>query len=587
MAPRKIPNSRIMQHFLTLPDDKRVELLSKNISKENIRTLGASELYRPLIELGKKPEAEAREFLRKHFANTPEQLKQAISHGESLAGGYRDAIYSKFSAKTEEDKLYALVRSQTLSNRLRIFYDDLTEKGQQEFAWEGLATLKNPKALTYYMEDPRNYAAGRSPKDFFDEVAKTMDLSNEKSVMDHLRTGVPENDPERKAKIQLAAQMFMVLPEGQSDPEVLAGKLKDKDWKKKLDIKDTIKHAQSSGRLPVDNIVSRIKDGMNDIPETEEEKALFKEAALQTCQDIKGALSEDTLNSKGGQEFLEFHKNLQAEITLEALKQPSVQNLKSSLAQEYQTLLKEKSGWFLSKTNSPEYNNMMKHLRLFNAKMDMMNGRDPQEPLTEEELKTVQDTDAEKLLANAKQGCYNYGTLKTKNGTGSIWHEAGNERFASSMKTLQQLGELGEKLHLSDPATTVRDNMQLEVLKNRGNREWLKNNLEDAVAKTICAQVLLNKKEPAYMQRTQLEGDAFASKVEKIKSSSSFQTMMKNVSKEQIADAIIKGGGSLYEVYNKADRIANSEGQRRTASEIEPNSLKPEKGDQGLVPGPR
>ena len=117
------------------------------------------------------------------------------------------------------------------------------------------------------------------------------------------------------------------------------------------------------------------------------------------------------------------------------------------------------------------------------------------------------------------------------------------------------------------------------------NGEWLKNNIEDAVAKTICAQVHLNKNTPEVQQNAQLQGDALAAQVEKIKKSSRFQTMMKSAKPEQLADAVIDGGISLYDLYNEADKTAKKEGSERTASEIEPESLRPVKRTRGLEPG--
>ena len=588
MASKKIPKSRIIQHFLSLPEEQRVRLLNKHLSPESIKSLGANEFYTPMIGLRDKPEEEARRFLKDHFGDSPEHLKKTVKHGEVLAENFKDSIYSNFGGKTDEDKLYALVKSQTMSNRLRIFYEDLSDKAKKSYNNAALASLNKKNVLSYYLDDPRNFAEGKSPDDFLEDVMKTMDLSKEKSMMEHIRTGAPAEDPDRKEKIQLAAQMCMILPESRFDPEAFTGELQDKDWKKNFNIQKTLEEAKQGGRLPMALVTHRIRTAMNDIPETEEEKALFREAALQTCRDIKGIYKDSSsLESEKGKEFLGFYEKLQTEMTAEAMKQQSVQDIQDSLAKEYSTLQKEKSGLFLSKTNSPEYNDMMKHLKLFNAKLALMNGQQPKEPLTDEELNTVQNTDADVLLSNAKQGCYNYGSLKTKNGRSSIWHNAGTERFDSSMKTLSQLGELGKKLHLGDSATAVRDDTQLQVLQNRSNKDWLSGNIEDAVAKTICAQVLLNRKTPDYQQRSMLEGDALTAQVEKIKSHSAFQKMMKTVSHEKLADAIIRGSDSLYEVYHEAVRTAKAEGHQRTASEIDPESIKQKKGTEGLVPGLR
>ncbi len=583
--PKKIPNSIIMQHFFNLPEEQRILLLQQNLSPAYIKDKGAAKFQRTFFGLRSKPEKEAKAFLKQYFGDSEKHLKDTIAHGEVLLGGHKENEYTTFHAKTDEEKLYAQLCSATLAGRLVIFYDDLNEKDQAPYDREALRTM-NPIVTAAKLEDPANYAQGKSPESFLEDVKKTMDLSNEPSLMEHLRTGIPADDPERSEKLHLMAQQYMIYPESQLAPEELARKFRDKDWKKSFDTQKNLKKENERARLRQDSLVRRIKSAVKDIPETEEEKTLFKEAALQTCKDYVEFrnISKDT-DDPEDKEFLKLMNDLQEDLAAEGLKQKGVQDLRVNLAEEYTTLQKEKSGWFLSKTNSPEYNNMMKHLKLFNAKMDLLSGQQPKEPLTEEERKTVENTNADVLLVNAKQGCYNYGTLKTKNGTGSIWHDAGSERFNASMKTLSQLGELGKKLHLSDPATAVRDEAQLQVLKNRGDGKWLKNNIADAVAKSICAQVLLNKKTPVIQQRTRLEKDALTAQVEKIKSSNRFRTMMEMTKPEELADAVIKGGTSLYEVYHKADQAVKAAGAERITSEIEPDSLKTEKETQGLVPG--
>ena len=228
---------------------------------------------------------------------------------------------------------------------------------------------------------------------------------------------------------------------------------------------------------------------------------------------------------------------------------------------------------------------MMKALKIFNAKLDMLSGKKPAEALDEAELKAARDTGADVLLANAKQGLYNYASIKTKNGKGSIWHDAGTDRFDSSMKSLKKLGELGSELHLSNTATALRDETQLQVLQKRGDSKWLKANIADAFAKSICAQVSLNTRMPDCLQKTELAGKALEERVEKIRSSGSFRKMMETASPEKLADAVICGGNSLYEVYNGASEAAAEEGYARTDSDIEPKEMRPKKETMGLISG--
>ena len=118
MAPKKIPNARIIQHFISLPEAKRIELLSKNLSPETIKSLAANEFYEPMSGLKKKPEKEAKAYLKKYFGDTEEHLKKTLAHGEEYLGSYRDSEYTKFLARTDEEKMYAQACCETLSNRL-------------------------------------------------------------------------------------------------------------------------------------------------------------------------------------------------------------------------------------------------------------------------------------------------------------------------------------------------------------------------------------------------------------------------------------------------------------------------------------
>ncbi len=577
---KKIPKSVIFKHFLSLPEEQRVKLLQSHISPKLQNELAESEFSSTLNALKKKPEPEIRAYLTndKNFGGPWQDL---IPYGERLAGAYKDDIYSRYGGTkriSDEDRLYALVTDKTtMPNRLGIFWGGVKGEVRKAYEKKSLGTLKDMKAMAVFLEDSKNYAPGKTQEDFLEAVKETMDFSKEKSMMDHIREGAPEGDPDRGEKIQRAAQLFMIQPESRVDHEDLAKKLQGKDWKKTVDPKKSLEAAHQGGWVKIEEVIPRIQSAM-EIPETEEEKALFKEAAIQSAKDIFMSFGEGTRESAEGQKILNYAKGLQEELSASYLKQPEVQELRESLAGEIRPLEKEKSGWFLSKTNTKEYDDMMKGVRLFNAKLDMMSGLQPK-GLSEEELKTVQEADAETLLANAKTGVYNYGCLKTTNGRKGFLHDAGEERFDSSMKTLAGLNELGKKLHLGDPAAAVRDEAQQQLLQNRRDKNWMKENVADLAAKTICAQAMMGKGMPAYQQRAMMEGDAFRKQVEKIKADESFQHMMKKVGEEGVADAMIKGVSGLAEVYMKSKKARRGE----NSTEISEKELTPDARTQGLT----
>ncbi len=182
-------------------------------------------------------------------------------------------------------------------------------------------------------------------------------------------------------KLQCLAKQCMIFSDSKFDANELAAKFQSKDWKKTFDTYKTLKYENQGSRVEVPMILKRIKSAVNDIPETEEEKAVFREAALQLCRDYTAFKELDKKDPKdldqNEKDFLELSNDLKNEVAEEGLKQKEAQDLRESLTKEYSTLQKEKSGWFLSKTNSPEYNEMMRHLKLFNAKMDILEGHQP------------------------------------------------------------------------------------------------------------------------------------------------------------------------------------------------------------------
>ena len=585
--PKKIPQSRVIQHFLSLTDEKRFELLNEYWTTEKIKAEGQGHLYAYLADLRQYPD-KVRAFVKEKYGDTKDHLQKTVLHGEQLATDHKNDIYRSQDEPDEEKLNKLIIDKKTMPQRLWIFYDDLYEKDKAEFDRQSLIAMKDPKKLSSALSDMRNFKSG-SNKEFVDEVLKTMDLSNEKSVMEHLQEDIPQDDPERTEKLHCAAEQFMIYPDGMIDPEKLAKDLQDKNWKKKFDARDIMEAETQYSRLKESSLIERVKSTIRDYPETEEERAIFREAGLQACRDyialmeITDKSAEDHPNHKM---LLDYTRELQDEMAADAMKEQPVQDIRKELAAQYDILKQDKSGWFLSKTNSKEYDEMMKGLRIFNAKLDMLSGNEPSEALTEEERKAAENTPTDVLLANAKQGLYKYGSIKTKSGTGSIWHTAGTKRFDSSLKSLQKLGELGKKLHLSNTATAIRDETQLQVLQHRRDDQWLKENIEDAFAKSICAQVTLNSYTPEYQQRKTLGGDALEKQVEKIKSNAAFKKLMENSSPEKLADSIIKGGSNLYEAYYRASRAASREGHKRTASEIDPELIQPKKDTKGLVPGP-
>ena len=581
---KKVSKNRILQHFCTLPETRRAELLRRHLSQEFMSHLGNDAFTDVLSELQKKPAAEARKILG-------DKKKLGVSCGDmvsyvekNIAGSFLSGIYSKCGPNaTDAEKMYALLMSNTMSSRMRTYWLGLKKEEQAPYINKGLASIKDPNMLGRLLDAPESFAKGKSLESFAADVMKTMDLSKEKSLMEQLREGVGPKDPAREEKLCTAAQFCMLRPQGQLDPAKLAEDLGGKDWQKSVDPFKTLKSRYSSGAIDLDNIVKYTKAAMEEIPETEEDARIFRDAALQTCRNVKRAAPADDLAKPEAADFRKLSAQVQEEATKSALKDDAVSELRKGLAEEQVTLSKEKKGFFLSKNNTKEFDDMTKGLRLFNAKLELLEGKTPA-GLTEEEAKTVRESDVTTLFDGAKQGCYNYGCMKTKNGRNtSFVHDIGAERFNASMKSLSHLNELGRKLHISEPAAAIRDEAQRQLLQNRGNKAWITEHAEDLAARSIYAQTLLNKGTPVWRQDKLLEDKALNAKIEKLKSQPDFQKMVKTVGREGLADAMIQGVTKLADVYQRAANAAANEGHQRTASEIAPADITVQKGAEGLT----
>lgn len=581
---KKIPASKIIESFRNLPDKKRIEILRANLSDNALYQIGELEFATSLGKLKSKDPETIKTYLtdNKNFGGPWQDL---VPLGEDIAGAHLNSIYSRFRVPSgpghEAEKLYALFMCNDLAQRLRVFWDGVKGSKHEEFVDSGLADIKSAEFVARYMGDQRNYAPGKGYGSFASDVMEAVDLSSEKSVMEHLNDGAPEDDPHREEKLTRAAQLCMIQNETEVDPEKIARDLKSDNWKKAVDPHAAIAELNDNPGAPYDK-VKRIKTAMEEIPETDEEKAIFQNAALQTCRDIKRATPQKDREGAEFEELEKFSEELSRDIAKRELKEKSVQELRERLDGEYRTLGKEKSGWFLSKTNSKEHDAMMKGVRLLYAKLDMLNGKEPK-GLTEEELKTVSETGVEKLYNNAKRGCYNYGCMKTSNGTDSIIHAAGNERFDSSMKTLSGLNELGVKLHLCEPAAAARDEAQREILQHRRDKNWLAQNVENLAAKTVYAQTLLNKGVSEAEQKKLLEDGTVNAEVEKIKANASFKDMIRTLGHKGVADAMIKGVGSLAAAYHKAHEAANILNERPSAPTLDPAEINPRESTAGLT----
>ncbi len=574
---KKLPQKNVLEFFHKLPAAERSQLLQSHLSEASLEILGQNRFHAVLKEIQKLPEDQAKEAL-KDEKKLGASVKELLATGEKIAGSWLDKIYSKFAKSDSDiDKLYALLKSQTVGNRLELLWAPVSAEVKALYRKQGLESLNNPNTLGRYLEIEGRFAEGKSLAGFLKDVSKRMDMTAEKSVMETLREGIDPQDPTAEDKLSRTAQLYMLHNESKCDPEDWNRKLRDEDWEKELDPRKLLR--ESPNRVRLDLAIPRIKEVLAEIPETPEDEAIFREAALQTCRDFRRFLPKHTWETKSGEAFLKYANELQEQSVKQGLKESRAQELITGLADEQAILGRTKAGFLMSKTNTPEHTAMMDGLKLFQAKVAMLQGKEPL-GLTEQETDLVQRSDPRALFDRARQSCYNYGCLKTKNGKGGFVYEAGETRFKSSMRALHKLNELGRALNLTQPAEYLQNEAQRELLEHRRDGNWLSANAANLAAKTMYAQTLMNKGASWVEQKRCLAAGPLAERVERMKKHASFKKMLKDAEPKGLADAAIKGVTHLAALHQRAYRATNT--AQRTDSEISPKNLELQPDSEGV-----
>lgn len=393
-------------------------------------------------------------------------------------------------------------------------------------------------------------------------------------------------------KKQIVTQLALLLPEEEFDLADVGRKLGKDDWSKHLNPVSTIDRLQKEGKLDCGALVDRSRQMLEDAnaalqnnnnelrPEGEEAPSLtlYQKAALRNYHQIMRTAPAELRRTEGYKKMAAHAVELQDELIKESAKSyEHMEAHRAEISQAIAILGQEKSGWFLSKTNSDEYDIMMNRIKRFNVKLDMLTGKEvtPESTgLNAEELEQLRKTDTSDLLFDAKRACFNYASEKTKKGTGSIIHEAGIQRYKKAVFCFNALGVLGENLGLRSPAMTLKDKMELDTLRFRSGRNWTQKDTEISAAKIIYAMSLQFKGVPEEKQEKLLEDEHLNAAVEKIRSDPAFKKMVRNEGASGLADKIIEGTSRLTDAYMKAsEQIRNPQAgkqpQRTNQQKIE------------------
>ena len=380
-------------------------------------------------------------------------------------------------------------------------------------------------------------------------------------------------NPERKA---LIARMALLLPEEQLDLKALGLKLLQPDWEKTLNPTAEIKRLRKAGQLNYAAITARSRQMVQDAIDAEAElhggqKAIFyQKAALQNYRYLLQSAPQAERETAGFKAMAAHAAELQEQAVRHFMHDNFVGygSFLSGFNQEYQVLDRDKSGWFLSTQNSPEYERMMKGVRRFKAKLDLLAGIEPQ-GMNQEELEQLRQSDCAELYQQARRGCMDYLCEKTNYGNDVILHSAGRVRRQAAMNMAKLLGSLADGCSLRSPAMALKENTELEVLSKRGSQRWQSRNGELSAAKALCGIYLEQQGVSWERQARLLSQQKLPDALNEIRSRPQFRRMAKDLQSNGLCGMVVRGASALAGAYNKAGEELRRE-QTRRAPKLQP-----------------
>lgn len=366
-----------------------------------------------------------------------------------------------------------------------------------------------------------------------------------------------EAEPEKKAAL---TQMAMLLPEEELDLDDLGQKLSQDGWEKTVNPAAKIDQLRKEGKLDYQALMDRSKALMEEATAAErgmtqgkQGASFYRQAALRNFRSILRTAPAAERQQPGYKALAAYTKELQETHIAKSIK--NVKNFESGhsqLKEQIRTLEKEKSGWFLSKTNSPEYDRMMKHLRRFDAKLDLLAGK--QRPdLDAAERQTIENSDPMELYRTAMFNCAQYSKEKSNYGNDNILHTAGRERNDAARNCVKLIGGLADAFHMRSPARKVMDDTEMELLTRRGSERWQSRNGKRLVAKYLCALSVECKDLNPELQKELFSEGRLDAAAEQMQNRPAFRQMAKNLGTNNMVGTLLRGNVGLTEAYQQAE----------------------------------
>lgn len=214
----------------------------------------------------------------------------------------------------------------------------------------------------------------------------------------------------------------------------------------------------------------------------------------------------------------------------------------------------EKRGAFLSKTNSPEQQDMTRKQEAVRIKLAIMSHDQNQlQGVPPAEIARLTNAPLSKLVQEARDSTFEYVRLKTDGGRKSSFaHEVGEQRYNAAINSITALDRLADRLDLRSPAQKMIDEAKVEMMNDPRNENVAK----ECAAKIVLGQAMLNDPEtyPPERQAAVLSPAKLKKGLADIQKSATFQRMVRDEGTKGLASQMMENPAKVYGSYCKAER---------------------------------
>ena len=207
-----------------------------------------------------------------------------------------------------------------------------------------------------------------------------------------------------------------------------------------------------------------------------------------------------------------------------------------------ETLKEPKRGIFLSSTDLPEHQKMVRCQNTYKYKLMQMQGKALPDALTTDEKVYLRSISLKEAYDKARKATFDYCAKKTDDGRDlKFIHEAGRTRFSAAVSGLKELDKMADVMELRTPAQKLIDETRMEILQKRSKDDWDQLDTERAAAKIMYAMTLEHQKVSPEEQKERLTEERMAMGIAYIREQKAFKKMMRNEGAKSVANFAVEG----------------------------------------------